>query len=376
MINPSDYLKSRIKKPQRSAPGLAPGVINISDDAIKPIITVYSYDNDNLHINNDIDMKELASLLESNPNQKHWIEVKGLGNKKLLEDLAAYFNIHKLEMEDVANVYQRPKLEEYDKHLFIVSRMIFNNEFHVMQNEQLSLFVGDTILLSFQEHYGDIFGPLRDRMNQNKGYFRNNGIDYLAYALMDSVVDNYFPLLESIGDQLDELELEILFRPNKDSLKRIQSIKRQLIVFKRAIWAERDKINDILRTNTPLISENCKLFIRDTYDHCIQVMDLVESYKEITASMMDIYLSSISNRMNQIMKVLAVISTIFIPLTFVVGVYGMNFSAVSPVSGKVLPLNMPELYSPYGYAGVMGGMLALIIIQLIIFYKKGWLTRL
>jgi magnesium transporter len=278
-------------------------------------------------------------------------------------------------MEDVINTYQRPKLEEFDDHLFIVTRLLHINSDVALRNDQLSLFLFKNTVITFQEGYEDHFEPIRSRLRTGKGQLRSASSDYMAYALLDSVVDHYFPLLEKLGEKLDELEDELFTKPTRSSLHRIQQIKRELIVLRRTVFAERDKVNDLLRTASALIRDQTKLYLRDTYDHTIQVMDLVESYKEIVASLMEIYLSSVSFRLNQVMKVLAIISTIFIPLTFIVGVYGMNFSYTDPVSGEVLSWNMPELYSPFGYAGVMLFMLVLVVIQLVIFWRKGWLDK-
>ncbi|MBK6838607.1 MAG: magnesium/cobalt transporter CorA [Bacteroidetes bacterium] len=200
-------------------------------------------------------------------------------------------------------------------------------------------------------------------------------IPWILYALMDVVLDNYYPILEQLGERLDELQDDLIVNPSREALNRVLQIKRELIVLRRSIWSERDKINDILRSAFPHVTETTKVFLRDSYDHCIQILDLVESYKEVTASLMDVYHSSVSNRLNQVMKVLTIISTIFIPLTFIVGLYGMNFAHLNPKTGDPLPLNMPELYSPYGYLGVCIAMVIIVIGQIYFFYKKGWLTK-
>ena len=365
----------RIRRSRRVAPGSSPGTLNIADDAHKPLITVYSYDPLTLDEAKAENFREIAVKLEQHPDRVHWIHIKGLGDKSLLESLAAYFHIHNLEMEDALNSHQRPKQEEHDAHLFIVTRMLYQLPGQEMMNEQMNIFLGKNFVITLQDKYDDLFDPVRQRLRFGKGHIRKSGPDYLAYALMDAIVDNYFPLMEKIGDQLDELEDELLATPVRNSLLKIQHTKRKLIVFRRTIFAERDKVNDILRSDIDLISDDTKIYFRDTYDHIIQVMDLVESYKEITASMMDIYLSSVSNRMNQIMKVLAVISTIFIPLTFIVGVYGMNFASRNEDTGEVYYWNMPELYEPYGYLGVWLVMIVMVVFQLVIYYKKGWLTK-
>lgn len=365
----------RLKRKKNSQPGASPGSINISTDARKPQIKVYSYSSDTLDIRDVEQVEEISKILKNNDHLNHWIEIKGFGDPKLFNELCVAFSIHKLEMEDVVNTYQRPKMEEHQGHLFIVSRMFVKKDHFLSRNEQLSLFLGSNYVITMQENDVDFFEPVRVRLGQGKGYIRQHGPDYMAYALLDAIVDNYFPLLESMGERLDELEDELFLKPTRASLQKIQAIKRELILFRRTIFAERDKINDVLRTDTLLIKPATKVFLRDTYDHTIQVMDLVESYKEITASLMDIYLSSVSNRMNQIMKVLAVISTIFIPLTFIVGVYGMNFTPEDPFTGEKYPLNMPELHHPYGYVGIIIFMIVLVAVQLIVFYKKGWLDK-
>jgi magnesium transporter len=192
---------------------------------------------------------------------------------------------------------------------------------------------------------------------------------------MDTILDHYYPILEKAGEKLEDLQDELIANPSRAALDQVLLIKKELFLLRRIIWSERDKFNDIIRSNFYSIKEESKLFYRDSYDHCIQLLDLIESYREITASLMDVYHSGVSNRLNQVMKVLTIISTIFIPLTFIVGVYGMNFSAVNPTTGAQLPLNMPELYSPYGYITVMAVMIVIVIFQIAFFVKKGWLTK-
>ena len=226
-----------------------------------------------------------------------------------------------------------------------------------------------------QDSYEDLLESLRNRLRRGKSILRNSGSDFLMYSINDTVVDNYFPLLEKIGDRLDDLEEEALNDASRNTLTKIQTIKRELIVFRRTAFAERDKANDMLRSHNEIIREETKVYLRDTYDHVMQSLDLIDSYKEITTGLTDIYLSSISNRMNQIMKILAVISTIFIPLTFIVGLYGMNFASIDPLTNKPMPLNMPELYSPYGYVGVLILMAVMTISMIIYFARKGWMWK-
>ena len=232
-----------------------------------------------------------------------------------------------------------------------------------LKNEQVSIFLFPNLLVSMQDSYVDQFESVRARLRSGKGLIRTATVDYLAYGLMDTAIDSYFPLLEAVSESLDVLEDSLFDQPTRSLLQQIQKFKRELIAVRRAVFAERDKINDLLRTHTDFFSEQTKVYLKDTYDHTIQVLDIVDSYKEITASLMDIYLSNVSNRMNQIMKVLAIISTVFIPLTFVVGVYGMNFDY------------LPELHWRYGYPIVMIGMGVLVILQFLFFWRKGWLDK-
>jgi magnesium transporter len=363
----------RIRRAKHAAPGTAPGAMNIPADALKPKIHSFCFNKDFFEEKDLADLNAIKLQLNQTTDRIHWFDIKGFGDRKFFEELAEHFGFHRLEMEDVFNIYQRPKVDEYPGHLFFISRLLCENNSGLM-NEQLSLFLGKNYVITVQESYNDLFDNVRERIRKSKGYLRLQGADYLAYAITDSAIDLYFPLLEKIGDRLDELEDELITAPTRESMNKILRVKRELIVFRRSIWPERDKINDLLRSNFPLIAESTKVYFRDAYDHCIQILDIVDSYKEVTSSLMDVYLSSVSNRLNQVMKVLTIISTIFIPLTFVVGLYGMNFAHNDPRTGKYLPLNMPELYSPYGYIGVMIAMLIIVILQVYFFYKKGWLN--
>ena len=372
--------KSSLRNPQRarrykhSPPGTAPGAINVPDDALKPHICSFIYNLDDFTETELFSISEIRAQLASFPDKVHWIDIKGFGDKHFLEQLADCFGIHRLQMEDVVNVYQRPKVEDYKDHIFLISRVMREKDSQLI-NDQLSLFIGKNFVISLQDRYEDPLDPVRERIRHGKGFVRKHGSDYLGYALMDVVLDNYYPILEHLGERLDDLQDDLIVNPSREALNRVLQIKRELIVLRRSIWSERDKINDILRSAFPHVTETTKVFLRDSYDHCIQILDLVESYKEVTASLMDVYHSSVSNRLNQVMKVLTIISTIFIPLTFIVGLYGMNFAHLNPKTGDPLPLNMPELYSPYGYLSVCIAMVIIVIGQIYFFYKKGWLTK-
>jgi magnesium transporter len=365
---------SKRKRSRHAPPGTAPGSLNVPEGSLKPKVKIFSYDADSFEEKDVQGVQAIKSQVENFPNKKHWIDIRGFGDKLFFEQLADGFGIHRLQMEDVFNVYQRAKAEDYQGHLFLISRCL-REENGSITNDQLSLFLGKNYVITIQDRYEDMLEPVRDRLRQGKGYVRKYGPDYLLYALMDVVLDNFFPVIESISDRLDALQDALIDNPTRDKLNRVLITKRDLIMLRRAIWSERDKVNDILCSNFPLISESTKIFFRDSYDHCVHVLDLVESYREVTASLMDVYMSSVSNKMNQVMKVLTIISTIFIPLTFIVGLYGMNFSYTDPITGKILPLNMPELYSPYGYVTVVAIMVVIVIGLLYFFVKKGWLTK-
>lgn len=366
--------KFRFRRLKKAPPGAAPGTMSISEDALKPSVRVYSYNGASMEDHSFEDVVSIKNHLSGNSSMTHWVEVKGFGNKLFFEELSDAFNIHRLEMEDVLSGHQRPKVEESEHHLFIISRAILKNGEDDFVDEQVSIFIFRDVVISFQEHHDEIFAPVKDRLTQNKGVIRKSGASYLGYVIMDAVVDDYFPFMEKLGNFLDDLEDVLLEAPDKYSLQNIQGSKRRLIHFRRIVWSEREKLNELMRNPSHLFSDVSRRYLRDTYDHTIQVMDIIDSYREITASLMDIYLSSVSNRLNQVMKVLTIISTIFIPLTFVVGVYGMNFVYYDESSGSYMPWNMPELHSPYGYIGVMVAMVLIVIFQLAYFFRKGWLV--
>jgi len=359
---------------RRSPPGSSPGYINISEDAQKLRVFVTIFTSEEIIEKELLSIDEVKSIYQKDKDKTFWFDVQGFGNKEFLEGLADLFTIHRLQLEDVVNVYQRPKAEEFDNYLFFVSRILRQRQ-NGFSNDQLALFLGENYVITFLEKYDDIFDPVKNRIRLGKGYLRKSGTDYLAYSIMDIVVDNYYPIVEKMGDTLDELQYELISNPTRDSLNQLLQAKSELVGLRRIIWSERDKMNDIIRSDFDLINDSTITFFRDTYDHCIQILDLVESSKEVTASLMDVYQSSVGNKLNQVMKVLTIISTIFIPLTFIVGIYGMNFQRINPTTGEAMPMSMPELYSPYGYLVVCIVMVLIVIAQVILFYKKGWLTR-
>lgn len=351
--------------------GSSPGVVYIDEHSLKPIITFHSY-NDHHYAVKELDNIENLSRILANKEFTYWIEIKGFNSVAMFETLSNDFGISKLVLEDITRTYQRPKLEEYGKYDFAISRMLHFDENKNLDNDQVSFILMENALFTFHEGYEDCLEPVRTRLSAGKGNIRLAGSSYLMYALMDIIVDTYFEILGAWGEELDLIEDRLLDKPDRTVMFDTQVVKRNLINVRRVVWPERDKLNDILRSDSLLIPDQTKLYIRDAYDHCIQIIDIVESLKEISASNIDMYLSIISNRMNEIMKVLTIISSIFIPLTFIAGIYGMNFASTDPVTGKLLPQNMPELYQEHGYLYTMIIMGVIALLQIMYFWRKGW----
>ncbi len=290
-----------------------------------------------------------------------WINIDGLHQVDIIEKLGKHFDLHPLILEDIVNTHQRPKVEEFENYLFIVLKMLYYDEkSNGTQIEQVSLIVGKNYVISFQEREGDIFDPVRDRIRNGKGRIRKMGPDYLAYALMDAVVDNYFIILERNGEKVEELEDKVVSYPRPETLQEIHKLKRETIFLRRSVWPLRELINSMERGESPLIHKSTRIYLRDVYDHTIQVIDTVETYRDMLSGMHDTYLSSVSNRMNEVMKVLTIIATIFIPLTFIAGIYGMNFEF------------MPELKWHWAYFAVWGVIVLIAISMVIYFRRKKW----
>jgi len=290
-----------------------------------------------------------------------WVNVEGIGRLELLKRLGDCYGIHPLVLEDIANTDQRPKAEEYDTYLFVVLKMLTPVEAGV-NSEQVSLILGDGWLLTFQEGLdGDPFGPVRERLKNPQGRIRSQKADFLAYSLMDIIVDNYFLVLEQVADRIEVMEEDLMRTPSQRTLAEIYRLKRELLFIHKAIWPLREVINSMIRRESPLIKESTLIYLRDLYDHTIQVIETVETLRDMLSGMLDIYLSSVSNRMNAVMKVLTIIATIFMPLTFIVGLYGMNFKY------------MPELEWRWGYPAVLLVMVGVTVGMLIFFRRKKWL---
>ena len=380
MAGPTSYTitdREATRQARDQQVGQRPGTLQLRPGALKPRLFLMSYSDTQFSEEEYTDRyDELMAFLHEHTELKHWIDVRGYGDLPLIERFMQDFGLHPLQMEDVLNDYQRAKLEVFDdQRLFMVSRMTDFTRTYEIDDDQLSLFTGPNYVLSFQDDYDDCLDSLRVRIRANFSTLRRQPSLYLAYAITDVVLDHYYPTMAAIGDYIEDLE-EAIFadrRPRR-LLNRILRIKKDVVRFRRLVYPERDKIAEVLRLPEEIMPESLKLFYRDAYDHAIQALDLAESYRDNIASLTDLYLSDQGNRMNEVMKVLTIISTIFIPLSFVVGLYGMNFQR-DDGHGHLLPLNMPELYSPWGYPLVVGVMLCVVAGQLYYFYRKGWLTN-
>jgi magnesium transporter len=341
-------------------PGSAPGTLNIPDDAYPPEIFLIDYSDENASRHHLNQPEDCIPYLDS--ESVSWVDVRGFGDEDVLHRLGQVFKLHPLVLEDVVNVPQRPKIEEYDNQLVIIAQMVIPKQNGMgFWREQVSLILGQFYLLTVQEEpERDCFDPVRHRIRSGKGSVRSRGADYLAYALLDAIIDGFFPVLEDYGERIEALENEVVSAPTPQTLEKIHQVRRELLMLRRAIWPQREAINALIRDSNTLISHDVQIYLRDCYDHAIQVLDMVETYRELASSLMDVYLSSVSNRMNEIMKVLTVISTLFIPITFIVGLYGMNFKV------------MPELNWRWGYPAVWVVMLSVEAVLIHFFWRRGW----
>jgi magnesium transporter len=355
--------KHRTHFHRRTPPGSTPGTFVIDPRAPRPRIRVIAYSLDSITEETVSDLASIRNLLAKWPVV--WVNVDGLGDEGIIRELGQIFDLHQLALEDIVNVHQRAKVEQYKNNSFIVARMAEMNE--RLETEQLSLVLGKNYVLTFQEQPGDCFDPVRERIHKKGGRIRQAGPDYLAYALLDSFIDHYFPVLEKYGERIEELEDEVVLRPGSRFVSEIHELKRDLLSLRRAAWPLRETLNALVREPSPFIRDETRIYLRDCYDHLVQIIDLLENYREIAAGIMDVYLSSVSNRLNEIMKVLTIFTTFFIPLNFIAGLYGMNFRTDSS------PWNMPELGWHYGYPFALAVMAASGAAMLLYFRRKGWL---
>lgn len=342
--------------------GLAPGtLVHIGEKKTEEVnISMIDYDE------SQIQEKGAATVGECLPFKEKptvtWINVSGIHDVTVIEEFGKAFNIHPLLLEDIVHSDQRPKLEDYDDYLFLVLRMLrYDEAKEELQSEQVSLILGPNFVITFQEREGDVFDAVRARIRDGKGKIRKMGCDYLAYALIDSVVDNYFLVFEKYGEKIEALQEEVLSHPTPETLQVIQGTKRDMIFLRKSVWPLREAINALQRGESSLVTDNVNIYLRDVYDHTIQVIETIETFRDMISGTLDVYLSSVSNKMNAVMKVLTIIATIFMPMTFIAGIYGMNFKY------------MPELEWHWGYPLTLGIMLLLVAIMLLWFRRKRFL---
>ncbi|RPI27462.1 MAG: magnesium/cobalt transporter CorA [Acidobacteria bacterium] len=345
---------------RKKGPGSSPGtLVYMGERTGKEIrLSVIDYDDSRLTERDDIPLDHIGALKET--ATVSWINVEGISDPKVIEELGKRFGLHPLLLEDTLNPRQRPKVESYDTYLFLVLKMLYLEKDEI-RSEQVSMVLGPHYVISFIEDPGDIFDPVRDRIRAQRGRIRQMGADYLLYALVDAIVDHYFIVIESVEERIERLEDEVFTRPTPATLQAIQSLKTELLYLRKSVWPLREALSVLLREEGPLITEHTEFFFRDVYDHTIQVIDTLESLRDTVSGLLDIYLSSLSHRLNEVMKVLTIIATIFIPLTFLVGVYGMNFDY------------MPELRMHWAYPAVWMVMLIIAGLMLLFFRRRGWL---
>jgi magnesium transporter len=323
----------------------------------KIILDLIQYDEKEFASFSDLGIDEL--LKKQQPELVNWINLDGLHDETIINKIGEYFSLHSLLLEDISSDHQ-PKVEEYDNYLFFTLKMLYRIEGHKIDYEQISFVLGKNYLLSFQEKEGDLFGSLRDRIRLAQGRVRKKKADYLLYRLIDIIVDNYYTVLDSIGQQIEQIEEEIYKHSSGQEFKKIQGLKKELIYLRKALYPLRDAMSKLIKDESGFIdSSNARLF-SDIYNHVAHLIDSLDTYKDLTSGLMDIYINTLNTRMNEVMKVLTVISTIFIPLTFIVGVYGMNFEF------------MPELHWAKGYLAVWAVMLLVVIVMIRYFRYKKW----
>jgi magnesium transporter len=354
---------------RRAGHAAAPGTLTVDPQAPKPLVRLIAYDTSGECVDRELrtsaDLDQIQQFVDRYPVT--WINVEGLGDAEIVARIGKVFGLHPLALEDTLNDHQRSKVEQYGDHLFIVARMLEGGA--NLENDQLAMFLGPKSLVTFQHIVGDCFDSVRERVRGKRGIICSSGPDYLAYALLDSVVDSYFPVLELIGDEIESLEDAIISNFRGDVISPVHDVKSKLRLMRRAVWPLRDALHVLVRDPNPVIREETRVYLRDCADHTFQIIDLVETYRELASDLLDLYHSSLSNRMNEVMQVLTVIATIFIPLTFIVGVYGMNFDP------NTSPWNMPELRWYYGYPSVWVAMIAVAGGLLWFFQRKGWLPQ-
>lgn len=342
--------------------GARPGTLVIAEDAPPPKIRMISYNQEKVIEREIASADELSAAFDR--DNVTWIDVQGFGDEQLIRRIGEIFSIHPLAMEDVVNLPQRPKAEAYEGQVLIITRMVRMKDDAEVDMEQVTLLLGEKYVLTFQERYGDVLDPVRQRIRNGKGRpIRLNGAGYLSYAIVDTIVDGYYPVIEALGDHLEQLEDLVIQQPSNEVLRILNGTKNVLVNLRRAIWPQREAVNSLIRDENPLIDDEVRVFLRDTYDHCVQTGEVIEMYRDMAAGLMNTYLSAIANRTNDVMKVLTIMASIFIPLTFLAGIYGMNFE------------HMPELHVRWAYPAVWFTMLMTAVAMFGYFWKKGWIGK-
>ena len=342
--------------------GLPPGaLVHVGEKKAETVkIYVMDYDQATFQEKDFLTIEEVFPFKET--STVTWVNIDGLHQVDIIKKIGDHFDIHPLIQEDILHTEQRPKMEDFDTYILIILKTLhYDDETGMVNTEQISIILGPTFVISFQEVQGDAFDPLRERIRTGKGKIRRMGSDYLAYSLLDSIVDHYFVLLEKCGERIEVLEDELALEPKPETLQAIHNLKQEIIFLRKSVWPLREVISGLERVESPLIHDDISMYIRDLYDHTIQVIDSVETYQDILSGMIDLYLSSVSNRMNEVMKVLTIFASIFIPLTFIAGIYGMNFEF------------MPELRVRWAYPALWGLMIVITVILLVFFRRKKWL---
>jgi len=361
MSDPSKRAASGKRRRRRKPPaGATPGALATPEGEPAPKIHAMWYDAERQGERALASPAEIPALL-ADASRTVWIDIEGLGNLDVLREIGRLLDLHPLALADIVNVPQRPKVELYGDRLLFIGHMVFPNLSGETEFEQVSLVLGPGWVVSFQEKPGDVFDPVRARIRSPQMRIRRMQADFLAYALVDAIVDGYFVVIEKVGDEIDALEDEVMEKPTRSTLQRLHGIRRRLLQMHRLQWRQRDAIATLWRDEAFPISEAVRVFLRDVYDHAFVVLDTIETYRDLSVSLMDVYLSAASNRLNEVMKTLTLVSTVFIPLTFIVGVYGMNFDF------------LPELRWRHGYALIWSIMLAIGASILVWFRRKGWL---
>ncbi len=343
--------------------GQAPGTPTYTGEInhTPPDVTIITYSGNDFKQTTGHQIDE--SLLATKPPTITWVDVQKLHDVSLIEQLAKHYHLHPLTLEDILNVQQRPKVEEFEKYIFITLKMLpWNVKTGTFSIKQVSLIIGKDFILSLQECNTDFFASLQKKIiNPNNKHLREQGADYLAYRLMDAVIDQYFVVLEDLGNQIEKLEERIIADPKPANARMLYQVKRKMLQLRKAVWPMREAVNHLLQIDNNIMTSSTHIYLRDVYDHTVQAIDTIENFRDMLSSMLDVYLSSLTNRMNEIMKVLTIIATIFIPMTFIASVYGMNFQY------------MPELHWRWGYPTVLGVMLLIAVLMLIYFRRKKWL---